>query len=124
MTRRTMRLWSPELRANLAAYRGHLFPVWDVAACPGGLYAATASADRTARVWSTERTQSLRILAGADTNRRPARLCAHVLFTGHLSDHRCLLPMPNSRAQVPSRCDWLRLQLASPRYCFQASLFS
>ena len=59
-----MRLWSPALGANLAAYRGHLFPVWDVAACPGGLYAATASADRTARVWSTERTQSLRILAG------------------------------------------------------------
>ncbi len=65
LDRRTMRLWSPLLEVNVAAYRGHLFPVWDVAACPGGLYAATASADRTARVWSTERTQSLRILAGA-----------------------------------------------------------
>ncbi len=70
-TRRTMRLWSlrPALGANLAAFRGHLFPVWDVAACPGGLYAATASADCTARVWSTERTQSLRILAGGFSGR-------------------------------------------------------
>ena len=74
---RTMRLWSPVLRTNLAAYRGHLFPVWDVAACPGGLYAATASADRTARVWSTERTQSLRILAGMHI----MRPCAHSVHT-------------------------------------------
>ena len=80
---RTMRLWSPVLGANLAAYRGHLFPVWDVAACPGGLYAATASADRTARVWSTERTQSLRILAGGWTSKDtevPVFCAAHCSF--------------------------------------------
>lgn len=59
-----MRLWSPALGANLAAFRGHLFPVWDVAACPGGQYAATASADRTARMWSTEHPHALRIFAG------------------------------------------------------------
>ena len=59
-----MRMWSPALRANLAAFRGHLYPVWDVAACPRGLYAATASADRTARLWSTEHPRALRIFTG------------------------------------------------------------
>ena len=63
--RRTVRLWSTELGANLASFRGHLFPVWDTAAAPGGQYLASASADRTARVWSTERAQSLRLLVGA-----------------------------------------------------------
>lgn len=44
--------------------RGHVFPVWDVAAAPLGQYFASASGDRTARVWITERAQSLRMLAG------------------------------------------------------------
>ena len=92
-----MRLWSPVLGLNLAAYRGHLFPVWDVAACPGGLYAATASADRTARVWSTERTQSLRILTGAHTSCIDARHSVHVVC--NIPDHRCLLRMPTVRAK-------------------------
>jgi len=39
--------------------------VWDVAAGPAGLYFASAAADRTARVWATERARPLRILAGA-----------------------------------------------------------
>lgn len=64
MRHRTVKLWSTELAANLATFRGHMFPVWDTAACPGGQYFASASADRTARVWSTERAQSLRLLAG------------------------------------------------------------
>lgn len=45
--------------------RGHNFPVWDVAAGPAGHYFASASADRTARVWATERARPLRLLAGA-----------------------------------------------------------
>ena len=68
LLRRTVKLWSTELEqgpANLVTFRGHMFPVWDVAACPGGQYFASGSADRTARVWSTERAQSLRLLAGA-----------------------------------------------------------
>ena len=44
--------------------RGHVFPVWGVAAAPQGQYFASASADRTARVWVTERAQALRLLAG------------------------------------------------------------
>eukprot|EP00891_Asterochloris_glomerata_P003035 jgi/Astpho2/3035/Aster-03343 len=60
----TIRLWSLGLAANLVAYRAHMFPVWDVASCPHGLYFASGSADRTARLWSTERAQPLRILAG------------------------------------------------------------
>jgi transcription initiation factor TFIID subunit 5 len=65
---RSVKLWSTELErgpANLVTFRGHLFPVWDVAACPGGQYFASGSADRTARLWSTERAQSLRLFAGA-----------------------------------------------------------
>lgn len=71
---RTMRLWSASLRTALAAYRGHLFPVWDVASCPRGLYAATASADRTARLWSTEHPNALRIFAGEQRLLPPSRL--------------------------------------------------
>ena len=48
----------------VSACRGHVFPVWDVAAAPEGQYFASASADRTARVWVTERAQALRLLAG------------------------------------------------------------
>ena len=44
--------------------RGHNFPVWDVASSPHGFYFASASADKTARVWCTERATPLRILAG------------------------------------------------------------
>lgn len=44
--------------------RGHTFPVWDVAMCGQGHYFASASADRTSRVWCTERAQPLRTLVG------------------------------------------------------------
>ena len=49
---------------NLVAYRGHQNPVWDVKWSPMGIYFATASRDRTARLWSTDRTTALRIYAG------------------------------------------------------------
>ena len=45
--------------------RGHASPVWDVAFSPLSPYAATASADHTAHVWSTELAKPLRILTGA-----------------------------------------------------------
>lgn len=44
--------------------RGHNYPVWDVKASPFGHYFASAGADRTARLWSIERNQPLRVLAG------------------------------------------------------------
>jgi transcription initiation factor TFIID subunit 5 len=64
----TVRLWSLDTYTNLAVYRGHQDPVWDVAWGPGGVYFATASRDKTARLWSTDRVSPLR------------------MYTGHLSD--------------------------------------
>jgi transcription initiation factor TFIID subunit 5 len=49
---------------NLVAYRGHQNPVWDVQWSPMGVYFASASRDRTARLWSTDRIAPLRIFAG------------------------------------------------------------
>lgn len=49
---------------NLVVYRGHESPVWDVKWNPTGLYFGTASRDRTARLWSTDRASCLRIYAG------------------------------------------------------------
>ena len=46
-----------------------MFPIWDVATAPLGHYFASASADHTARVWVTERAQSLRMLAGEASQR-------------------------------------------------------
>ncbi len=41
-----------------------MLPVWDVAASPWGFHFASASADRTARVWATDNLRTLRVLAG------------------------------------------------------------
>jgi transcription initiation factor TFIID subunit 5 len=61
----TVRLWSMELRVALAAYKGHVLPVWDASFAPDyGYYFASGGADRAARVWSTERSQALRVFAG------------------------------------------------------------
>lgn len=49
---------------NVVAYRGHQNPVWDVEWSPMGVYFATGSRDRTARLWSTDRTSCLRVYAG------------------------------------------------------------
>ncbi|EFN55699.1 hypothetical protein CHLNCDRAFT_133982 [Chlorella variabilis] len=62
----SVRLWSMEVRANLAVYKGHQLPVWDVATCPyfSPFYFASCGADRTARLWSTDRVQPLRLFVG------------------------------------------------------------
>ncbi|EEB99099.1 hypothetical protein MPER_01283, partial [Moniliophthora perniciosa FA553] len=60
----TARLWSMDTMTDIAAYRGHENPVWDVKWSPMGIYFATASRDRTARLWSTDRTACLRLYAG------------------------------------------------------------
>lgn len=59
-----MRLWSLDTMTNIIAYRGHQNPVWDVQWGPMGIYFATASRDRTARLWSTDRAATLRVYAG------------------------------------------------------------
>jgi transcription initiation factor TFIID subunit 5 len=53
-----------DTRTALVAYKGHNYPVWDVQFSPLGYYFATASHDRTARLWSTDHVFPLRIFAG------------------------------------------------------------
>jgi len=64
----TIRLWSLEMLkggGSLVAYKGHMLPVWDVASCPlSGYYFASGGADRAGRIWCTERSKALRLLAG------------------------------------------------------------
>jgi WD40 repeat protein len=44
--------------------RGHNYPIWCVDVSTLGVYVATGSHDRTARLWSLDRTFPLRIFAG------------------------------------------------------------
>eukprot|EP00958_Prasinococcus_capsulatus_P017190 scaffold1931_cov390-Prasinococcus_capsulatus_cf.AAC.4 len=74
----SVRLWSMELKENVMCYKGHNFPVWDVKSSPvGHSFFATASHDRTARIWTLERPAPVRIMAG------------------HLSDVDCVAWHPN-----------------------------
>ena len=52
--------------AALAVYRGHVpsAPVWSVSFSPSGYYFATAAADATARIWTTDRTIPVRLCTG------------------------------------------------------------
>ncbi|PVZ96959.1 hypothetical protein BB558_007107 [Smittium angustum] len=65
--------------SNLVCYRGHNYPVWDVSFGPIGVYFASASHDRTARLWSCEHIYPLRI------------------FAGHLSDVNTVQFHPNNK---------------------------
>lgn len=60
----SVRLWDLEQHRNLVVYKGHSDPVWDVQWAPLGVYFATASRDRTARLWITDRIAPVRIFAG------------------------------------------------------------
>ncbi|KAF9822104.1 hypothetical protein IEO21_00098 [Rhodonia placenta] len=84
----TTRLWSLDTMSNVAAYRGHQNPVWDVQWGPMGIYFATASRDRTARLWSTDRTSALRV------------------YAGHLSDVNSVRFHPNSLYLATGSSDW------------------
>lgn len=69
---------------NLVAYRGHgRDPVWDVEWGPMGVYFASASRDRTARLWTSDRVVPLR------------------MYTGHLSD----VNVGHSSVYFPKRTD-------------------
>jgi transcription initiation factor TFIID subunit 5 len=56
--------------AALAVYRGHTpsSPVWSVAFSPSGYYFATAGADATARLWTTDRPVPVRLFTGHTAN--------------------------------------------------------
>lgn len=60
----SVRLWSLLTWSNLVCYKGHNFPVWDVHFSPLGHYFVSCGHDRTARVWSTDHFQPLRIFSG------------------------------------------------------------
>lgn len=50
--------------SNIVCYKGHNYPIWDVDFGPEGLYFATASSDRTARLWSCDQIYPLRVFVG------------------------------------------------------------
>ncbi|KAK6147983.1 hypothetical protein DH2020_018895 [Rehmannia glutinosa] len=143
-----VRLWSTKLNANLVCYKGHNYPVWDVQRrfaisnlalerrlqklevdfeavnfyfSPFGHYFASASHDRTARIWSVDRIKPLRIMAGhlsdvdcvqwhancnyiaTGSSDRTVRLwdvqsgeCVRI-FVGHRSMILCLAMSPDGR---------------------------
>merc|ERR1712187_327529 len=70
-------LLSTEIESNLAVYKAHTAPIWDLSPCPYGHYFITGSGDHTARLWTTERKKNLRE------------------FCGHHSDVDCVLWHPN-----------------------------
>ncbi|KAJ9588315.1 hypothetical protein L9F63_018313 [Diploptera punctata] len=59
-----MRAWRMNDFSCASVYRGHNYPIWCVDASPMGVYVATGSHDRTARLWSLDRTFPLRVFAG------------------------------------------------------------
>ena len=90
---------------NVVAFRGHENPIWDVKWSPMGVYFATASRDRTARLWSTERTSCLRVYAGhlsdVDVGWFKTYLCllTEIFF-------QCVQFHPNSLYLVTGSSDW------------------
>lgn len=69
-----------------------MFPVWGTAFSPLGFYFATASHDRTARLWSTDHVYPLRVFAGhlSDVNAVRFHPNANYLATAS-SDRSCRL---------------------------------
>ena len=60
----TARLWSTELRSQIAAYSAHSAPVWCLSPAPRGHYFATGSFDRTARIWALDSGHPRRLCVG------------------------------------------------------------
>lgn len=51
--------------SSVAKFKGHAQAIWDLSTTNSNpLYFATASADKTARLWSTEHVSSIRMFAG------------------------------------------------------------
>ena len=57
----TVRYWDRDTGAALSVYRGHNYPVWDVASDRLGVNFVTCSLDRTIRLWQTEFSHPLRV---------------------------------------------------------------
>jgi transcription initiation factor TFIID subunit 5 len=76
-----------EMMQCLVAYRSHDNPVWDVQWGPYGHYFLTGSHDHTARLWSTDHIEPLRI------------------FVGHDNDVDCVAFHPNNAYVFTGSCD-------------------
>lgn len=51
--------------SSVAKFKGHAQAIWDLSTTHSNpLYFATSSADKTARLWSTEHVSSIRMFAG------------------------------------------------------------
>lgn len=77
----SVRLWDLKTRAELVAYQAApegAQPIWDIDLCSLGNYFVTGSHDKSAALWSSERTAPLR------------------RFVGHSSDVQCVRFHPNS----------------------------
>jgi transcription initiation factor TFIID subunit 5 len=58
-------LWSTDSLSAISRYFGHSGPVWGIGSSSiNTSYFATASGDRTVRLWNSEFPNSLRILTG------------------------------------------------------------
>jgi WD domain, G-beta repeat len=89
--------------AALAVYRGHApnSPIWSVSFAPCGYYFATAGADATVRLWTTDREVPVR------------------LFTGHTSMMvNCVDWNPNSNYIISGMTSWVTVE---PKSCLPSS---
>ena len=59
-----VRLWSARHATTVVRYASHGFPVWGVAFASHSAHFATACYDGATRIFATERTTPLRVLAG------------------------------------------------------------
>ncbi|KAH6935987.1 hypothetical protein HPB50_012076 [Hyalomma asiaticum] len=85
-----VRAWSLKTHSNVAIYRGHSYPIWDIDVGPFGLYFATASKDSTAKIWTLERTYPLRILAGHNMDVDCVKFHPNSNYVATGSSDRCL----------------------------------
>ena len=83
----TVRLWDKSNGAGLAAYHGHLYPIWCVASDTIGITFATGSMDKTARLWQPDIPHPLRV------------------FVGHEGDVDCITFHPNGAYVLTGSCD-------------------
>ena len=72
-------LWNVTTGKSLVQYKGHNYSVWDVAMSPRDVHFASASFDRTMRLWDMEHAYPLRILAGHYHSVDVSSICLNLL---------------------------------------------